>query len=607
MQFAITVSKLATLHSQAKMLNDLKAQFKGVLFFEKDDVRPEGFNYEVASSGSDTWNPLSGLYTNKLVIDVLQENAQNIEAWHVIYQKVFGTVKKFKTVYSLPTQTVNFFANPLISLSNGHFDLSKIGKSFKFIKDEMFNDGLGVDDVIDTLIERNVLGQSVDLRMLRSMLQKDKADEFALEEFMKPKKSMLNPMQWAKGTDKYLQKLYGASDSFWKVYGYMNEASDLSKAWYGKEYKNLDPAQKKAIIDEATERIKNTYPTYGRALPALMWSGKNIPFIGNFMAFQAEVIRTIKNNVSYAVRDLQSDNPEMKKLGAKRMAGIISYLSVKQGINYMIGAAAGQAVSSLWASAFGSDDEETKRKGLDKFLPEFLQTHNLYVENKGNGVYSVYDIDRLDPYNAAWQAINGLAVGDNGGFKRMIQEAGRPFIEPDMLARAAYDISQNKDFRGAPIYNEADNSYSKGMDAMMYLWNVVEPTTLKYGRRVIKDDSPGTEAVTSLFGARSYDIDVKKVFKGRIKTAGSQLSSNSYFNYRDKDGADQIKIKDNLKRIISELHDDYNAAIKLGASDDELDDIINSGFKMTKGARDIKEAIKSGEISDSDLDDIYNK
>jgi uncharacterized protein YeeX (DUF496 family) len=145
------------------------------------------------------------------------------------------------------------------------------------------------------------------------------------------------------------------------------------------------------------------------------------------------------------------------------------------------------------------------------------------------------------------------------------------------------------------------------MDAMMYLWNVVEPTTLKYGRRVIKDDSPGTEAVTSLFGARSYDIDVKKVFKGRIKTAGSQLSSNSYFNYRDKDGADQIKIKDNLKRIISELHDDYNAAIKLGASDDELDDIINSGFKMTKGARDIKEAIKSGEISDSDLDDIYNK
>jgi len=357
-QFAITISKLATLHSQAKLLHSLKDTFKGELFFGKDEVRPEGFNYEVAADGSQTWNPLAGLYTSKNVIEALQENVKHLETWHLLYQKGFGMVKKFKTVYSVPTQVVNFFANPFISLANGHFNLGKLNKSWDYYKDTMFNKERGSDAIIDTLVERNILGQSVNLRQIRDMLGKDKADEFALSEFIKPKQSNWHPLKWVQGIDKVMQKQYGASDSFWKVYGFMNEASGLSDAMFGKKYNQLTGADKIKIDDLASERIKNTYPTYDRALPALMAIGKNVPFIGNFMAFQAEVLRTVKNNILYAKEDIQSSNPKIKAMGSKRMAGIISYITLKQGINYAAVMATGTAVSSLWAAATGDDEEK---------------------------------------------------------------------------------------------------------------------------------------------------------------------------------------------------------------------------------------------------------
>jgi hypothetical protein len=92
--FAISISKLATLHSQAELLNRLQKKFTGSLFFEKDDPnRPEGFNHEVAASGSQTWSPLNGMYTNKVVMDALKENIESAPAWYRLYQKGFGMVQ----------------------------------------------------------------------------------------------------------------------------------------------------------------------------------------------------------------------------------------------------------------------------------------------------------------------------------------------------------------------------------------------------------------------------------------------------------------------------------------------------------------------------------
>lgn len=601
--FAITISKLATLHSQSELLNKMKDQFTGVLFFNKDDVRPEGFNYEVATDGSQTWNPLSGMYTNQQVIEAIQETAKNPEPWYVVYQKAFGMVKKFKTIYSLPTQTVNFFANPLISLANGHFRMSELGKSWSYYKDTMFNGERGTDVFVEAALKHNVIGQSVNLRMIRDMLRKDKADEFALEEFIKPK-SKIAPLNWLKSADKIALKQYGASDSFWKIYGFMNEAVNWSDALYGTEYKNLTEAQKTRVHEIASERIKNTYPTYDRALPGLMWIGKNIPFIGNFMAFQAEVLRNIKNNFSYAMQDLKSDDPKVKALGAKRMGGITSYIALKTGINYFVTTATGHAVSSLWATAFGNDDEENKRKSLDRFSPEWLSTHNLMVEDKGEGVFKVFDIDRLDPYNMIWQSANAGFLGKEGGLQRSINEIEEPFIEPDMIAQATSEIIDNKDRNGYPVYNPADSKLNQTLSKLKYIWGTVEPTTIKYFDRVIKSDEPGKEATFSLLGARGYDIDAGKSFKSKLREADEKMTYNDQFNYFDKETA--TKYRENAKGLILEMHDYYKSALSLGVSPKKAEEIFSKSFYNNRRIKKLMVySIRTGDVSEEVLKKLY--
>ncbi len=604
-QFAVTISKLATLNSQAKLLNSLKDTYKGTLFFEKGDVRPEGFNYEVASGGSQTWNPLSGMYTNKIVIDALQE----VDAQHhwlaLTYKKAFGVVKLAKTVYSLPTQAVNFFANPMISLANGHFKLSELGSSWKYYKDTMFGGEKSTDEFIETLVKKNVIGQSVSLRMITDMLRHDKADEFMLEQFTKKTPNKLNPVTWVKGLDKIARKQYAASDSFWKAYGFMNEATGFSKAMFNKEYKNLSTAEKEQVNNIAAERIKNTYPTYDRALQGLMWAGKNVPFIGNFMAFQAEVIRNIKNNITYAAKDLKDPNPAVKALGAKRMGGIISYIALKQGINYFAVAITGNAVSSLWASAFDNDEEKAKRKNLDKFAPPWLETHNIAVTKKGEGIYSAVDLDRLDPYNQMWQTLNSFAIGRGGGLNRAGEELIEPFIEPDMIATAAYDIIKNRSNAGYPIYNEADDEWSKTFDKLAYLYRIVEPTTLKYIQRVKDSDKPEQEATLSLLGGRSYDIDIAKVFARKLTDARTKLSANSgaFYFEKDKEG-NEAKYDENLKVVMKELSDLYKSAVHLGVNPDALDDIIKGKLGRVKSAGKIRDMIKDG-VTDELLEETY--
>ncbi len=602
--FAITVSKLATLHSQAELLHKLKSNFSGILFFGKDEIRPEGFNYEVASDGSQTWNPLSGLYTSKQIVDIIQGKANGLPQWLRLYQKGFGVVKKFKTVYSIPTQTVNFFSNPMISLANGHFNISDIGTSWRYFKDTIFNNEKSTNEFIESSIKHNIIGQSVNLRMIRDMLKNDKADEFALEDFMKPKNNF-NPLNWIKSADKTAMKLYGASDSFWKMYGFMNEIKNWSDVMYNKEYKNLTPAEKKAVNEVAGERIKNTYPTYDRALPGLMWVGKNVPFIGNFMAFQAEVLRTVKNNISYAIQDLKSDNVKIKALGAKRIAGIVSYAGLKVGINYFVGMMAGNAASSLWASVFNNnDDDKTKRSSIDTFLPEYLVTHNLMVEDKGDGIYVVNDIDRLDPYNIFWQAANSLLLKENGGIQRATNELAEPFIEQDMIIKAIGEIRANKDLNGYPIYNPADDGWMQTFDKIKYLYRVVEPTTLKYIDRVRESDNKSKEAIMSLFGARGYNVDIDKSFKNKLREAEGKIAINQQFAFFDKETS--LRYRQNAKDVVEKLHKAYQDAIKLGVPIEKLDKTLNKAFySLQNKKRPYIKAIKSGEILDIELENLY--
>ena len=122
-------------------------------------------------------------------------------------------------------------------------------------------------------------------------------------------------------------RLYAGGDNVWKWYGHEFVMSQIKNG-----FKNVDDisAQYKAMfgadispktLEEGIEQyaatlIRETYPTYSK-VPKLIQTIRKIPFIGNFVSFPAEILRTTFATSAYAGRHIASDNPVLRELGYK--------------------------------------------------------------------------------------------------------------------------------------------------------------------------------------------------------------------------------------------------------------------------------------------------
>ena len=78
------------------------------------------------------------------------------------------------------------------------------------------------------------------------------------------------------------------------------------------------------------------YPNYNEIPAALRWISRS-PFVGTFVSFQAEAIRCSKNALKLGFQEMQSENPEIKKIGIKRLASTIASFTIMQTAQIAIG------------------------------------------------------------------------------------------------------------------------------------------------------------------------------------------------------------------------------------------------------------------------------
>ena len=98
---------------------------------------------------------------------------------------------------------------------------------------------------------------------------------------------------YKKGMEK-LSRAYGSPDTYAKLLAHKAETAALNKIH---PTKSADE-----IFDMASQRVIDTMPTYGAANPAARFLGR-IPF-GTYALFPTEMLRTTKNIVKYAVKDI---------------------------------------------------------------------------------------------------------------------------------------------------------------------------------------------------------------------------------------------------------------------------------------------------------------
>jgi hypothetical protein len=587
--FMLTIAKMATLRGQAEYLSDVRDLGMGNIFFEKDDpMRPQEASVELRSPGTDTWYPLGGLYTTPDIAEHFNEteNIRNaaVQAW----MSFIGAVRWGKTVGSVVTQVKNFESNLGFAMMNGHFKLGSSGTSWKYMWDQLkWWNGEKMDDaVLDAAAAQGLIGQNVGVRELKDMFNSDNTRRILLGASTAKNGAMRRLGRKPKQTIEYLNKVYSASDDFFKIYGFVNERAILSKGKYGTTYDQLTPEQQLEIDKEAAERVKNVYPTYDRVWEGAKYLSKNMPIFGNFLSFQAESVRVLLNSFQYAIQDMK--NPQLRGVGARRLAGISAYLGTRYAILKAVSMMTGVGMSAFMGS--GDSDEEQKLDDINRYALPFMRSGEKLVIPNGSGRYTVYDLTSLEPYGLWFKTMNAVRSGSEqakeGDVLAAISEFLGPFTEGEMTFETMLQMRENDNGRGGRIYNPADPLGDKALDAANFAWDKLKPSTIGFVERIFERDNKANE-IAAMFGGRGYDLDIMKGFSIKIYKAEEEIAAinNEFYEQMRKAESDEAKAKvaekadKHMDQLLEELRKDYLAAIRLGVSEVELEERLQKADK----------------------------
>jgi hypothetical protein len=605
--FVMTIAKLASYKANSEFLNKLRQQGMGVLFFDKNDPkRPPEYSQEFVPEGSRVWSPLSGLYTKPEYKEAFQEAELNLGKIWAAYQKLIGAVRWGKTVLSPVTQIKNFIGNTFFAVMNGHYRVANFGKSWQYFRTVITNGTHAgtAEDLVDKLVRLRLLDQGVNISEMKKMLKDDKLNKLVVSLAPEGNKILLG----LKSIYDYLNNIYGGSDNFWKCYAWLNESQIAAKAFYHKSYTDLSEPEQKHIDEFSAQRIKDTYPTYSRVVKAAKGLSSNVPLLGNFLSFQAESIRVLYNTFHYAIGDIKSGDEARKRIGLQKLVtGIIPYIGGRTVFLYGMGQIAGIGASGIlhWLN---DDDEDQKRKDVNRFVPGFTRSGDKLLVKEGPGKYSVINLSDIDPYAYSFKVLNALTEGNENikdpGITAAIDELLNPYIEKEMLFASLLQVDANKDDFGKKIYNTDDPLGTKFIKGFKHVKDKLQPSVIGLADRLINDEDKERE-LFGLVGLKGYEVNPEKQFVFKLK-AGSDIIQDvrKQFNSlkfkaemsEDEKITKEVELEKRITAAVLSLHEDYAASTRLGVDPIKLNAILDPKKALQGFTKDIKQAIKTGVV-----------
>ena len=487
--YTATVSRMSHFIGRQKMLNDMLKAGEGSIFFTKDDPRrqaagansriPGGISKDEGAESSLAYSPLSGLYTTKEALEVLNQaneaqKALDNSIWNMIV-KLNVYTKSAKTVFSLMTHARNLIGQPFMLALNGHLNPADWLRSVKIVKSVWAN-AVGSDKAAQAYYNKmtrlGLVGEEITTAELSRAI-KDYADQIndatsAADLLDKGFGQTIKRLP--KATAKAAAKIYQSTDEVGKILAYELERAKLAKL---STYAGLSEAQ----LDQlAAERVRGAFPTYSEMSPA-MQTFRMQPIVGPFMSFAYESIRTQVNNLKYAKKEIQQGN---LAYGLGRIAG--QMLVASPLVGYVV-AAISEGIGEV------SDEEQ---KDLRTLLPFFEQDNTIYFQRDGDGKVKYINLSYLIPYSNTSDVMMSM-LGMNGPqsegdvVKKIASSAFSvldPFISETMLMQSLVDIERNQDQYGNQVYNPEQDGAKIAADCMSrFAWNLTPGTIERAWKR----------------------------------------------------------------------------------------------------------------------------
>ena len=599
-RYASTIQKQAGYLYSSRFLADASKAGSGTFFFQESDIRPEGFNVKIVAEGNKALEGLDGLYTTQEIANELAGTYDDllagtkVEGIYNFYQRALSAVKWNKTVGNYNVHLRNITGNIAFMASNGHFNLEKLPDALAV----MANDLKGMTNTelnakMQKYISLGLISPDATLGEIRDLARGDFSNY--LEGIASKEDSGFFQKGFGigkKGVQK-LNEFYQGTDNFFKIFAYENEVARYSQAIHGMDYMQLNPAQQAEIDAQVTEIVLNTYPTYTR-VPGIVRAIGKFPLVGTFVAFQAESYRNAANIAFQARKELASDNPNIRKIGAKRLVGTVTYAGTKFGVQSSLGMYGGTGVLGLlMPKQYGglSDEELDARERVDRYSPFWTHNHQVMIESldRENGTFEVRDISAADGFGNIHSIFNSIAYAENPkeAFKEGLLQTIGPFTSKDILFKFTQDFDKQ--------WNPADTDINNIDRVMAYAYEMAIPAGIEQFRKNIstgqwgiKDDPYG-----ALTGTTTYKIDMRdQVSKYVLPRVGRKFSDayglrfdqaedflSGKFGLRDElTGSEKFEnYKKAVKPFIEELHVIYNDLKFFGIPESEAQQMIMDG------------------------------
>lgn len=455
--------------------------------------------------------------------------------------KLKGIAQFNKTILSPITQVRNVTSASMFALAQGNVGAgASLGQSVDIIIRDLVNRKMlgadlsltdeGLDYLVD-LQRRGVIGSSAELREIQDNLRKgsNPLSKQPLEGHVLTDDVADTPVGGALDKTNRRNKMYQflgkaadfyrAGDDLWKIYNFEFEIGKLKNAHTNsiRKLKDLKDRgkitedayqQRKALTeqrfreelggdagsdltelikDAAADRVRNLVPNY-ELVPQVIKDIRGLPF-GNFIAFPAEIMRTGYNTLETSMKELASDNAEIREIGMRRLMSSLATFYL-----------AGPTLRDTAMTLTGTSQDQMEAMNA---LAAPFQRNSIFIPLGKNedGHLTAIDYSHFNPYDMLIRPFEAVlnSLDESNRLARdfpataidVFWQPFKDFVEPfagESIAFSAIDdvLPEGTPFvgkggktkTGAKIYKDAEPLGKKMERSLVHVLNALGPTNL---------------------------------------------------------------------------------------------------------------------------------
>ena len=463
---------------------------------------------------------LNGKFVRADFFDAITRASSDFQAnplanlgWYKPIIQVKSASQYGKTVLSPGAQTRNFTSVPFFALLNGN-----VGNTGRYM-DAVQTTFAGLIDPKTKTLKKEILkelreeglnqagggGRLAEIRDLANLSFEGTRGGTIL--------SRVGNIPGIKQTDKFLQKTYAMTDNAARVFSYMGEKKRFLQAMKNntdgfvpvQAVKNMTryadlvelnafgkPVIKPSSIinkfgddglemfarAEAGDIAQQTVQNYQRTM-GFVDKLKLAP-VGNFVAFPAEIFRNTGNAVARGIREVASENPEIQKIGMRRLAGATFTLG-----------GTGYALERIGTTLTGVDQEKVEAYKRSYGMPwDKTATLVPVASDKDGNPTQFFNFSYMNPYDYLNRPVNKVfmevAEGNRNeesllrtfydGTTGAILELSNSFVEPAFSIQAVLDSANGRTATGRRIWGESDTTGDRIAKSLLYVTEQTLPS-----------------------------------------------------------------------------------------------------------------------------------